>query len=76
MQNIIKPSLQIQSFYINQEHLESNIYVTDCKNGRKIGTFDIMNNISEHFTLLQLMDSLGNVNNAVSVVGMWIFDPN
>ena len=42
----------------------------------RTGTFDILNNTSEHVTLLQLMDSLGNVNNAVSVVGMWIFDPN
>ena len=30
-----------------------------------------MNNISEYVTLFQLMDSLGNVNNVVSVVGKW-----
>ena len=34
----------------------------------KTGTFDILNNISEYVTLVQLMDSLGNVNHAVSVV--------
>ena len=33
-----------------------------------------MNNISECITLLQLMDSVGNVNNSVSVVGECIFD--
>ena len=43
---------------------------------KKIGTFDIKNNISEHITLGKLMDLLGNVNNEVSVVGKWIFDSN
>ena len=36
--------------------------------------FDILNDIGEHFTLVQLMDSLGNVNNAISIVGHWISD--
>ena len=31
---------------------------------------------SEHLTLFQLMDDLGNVNRAISVVGYWIFDSN
>ena len=31
-----------------------------------------MNNISEHVTLVKLMDSLGNVNYEVSVVGKCI----
>ena len=35
-----------------------------------------MNSISEYVTLVQLMDSVGNVNHAVSVVGKWIFDSN
>ena len=43
---------------------------------KKIGTFDIMNNITEYVTLVQLMDSVGNVNHAVSVVGEYIFDSN
>ena len=38
------------------------------------GTFDILNNISEHVILLQPIDSIGNVNYAVSVVANWIFD--
>ena len=38
--------------------------------------FNIFNNISEHVTLVQLIDSLGNANNAISVVGYWIFDSN
>ena len=38
--------------------------------------YDIMNNISEHVTFLQLMNSLDNLNHAVSVVGTWIFDSN
>ena len=36
--------------------------------------FDILNDISENFTLVQLMDSLGNVNHATSIVEHWIFD--
>ena len=43
---------------------------------KKNGTFDIMNNITEYVTLVQLMDSVGNVNHAVSVVGEYIFDSN
>ena len=43
---------------------------------KKIDTFDILNNISEYVTLMQLMDSLVNVNHAVSVVGKCIFDLN
>ena len=35
---------------------------------KKIGTFDHMNNISRCVTLVQLMDSVGNVNHSVSVV--------
>ena len=38
--------------------------------------FYILNEISEDITLVQLMDSLGNVNHAISVVGNWIFDYN
>ena len=40
----------------------------------KTGTFYIMNNISERVTVVQLMDSLGSVKHALSVVGKWIFD--
>ena len=35
---------------------------------KEMGVFDIMNNISKHVTLVQIMDSLGNVNYALSVV--------
>ena len=43
---------------------------------KKKGYYDIMTYISEKFTLVQLMDFLGNVNDAISVVGYWIFDSN
>ena len=33
-----------------------------------------MEDISANVTLVQLMDSLGNANHAISVVGNWIFD--
>ena len=38
--------------------------------------FDIIENVSEYVSLVQLMDSLGNVNHAISIVGYWIFDSN
>ena len=40
------------------------------------GSCYILKDTSEIFTLVQLMDSLGNVNHAISVVGYWIFDSN
>ena len=46
------------------------------KKYRKKGEYDILKNISANVTLVQLMDSLGNVNHAISVVGSWIFDSN
>ena len=36
--------------------------------------FDILNEIIEYVTLIQLMDSLGNLNHTISIVGNWIFD--
>ena len=43
---------------------------------KKNDDFDILNDISEDVTLVQLMDSLGNANHAISIVGHWIFDSN
>ena len=39
-------------------------------------SYDILTDISEHVTLVELMDYLGNVNHAISVFGYWIFDSN
>ena len=41
-----------------------------------MGSYDIMTDISEHVILVQLMEYLGNVNHAISVVGYWIFESN
>ena len=43
---------------------------------KKKGPYKILEDISKHVTLVQLMDSLVNVNHAISVVGKWIFDSN
>ena len=40
---------------------------------KKKGSYDIMTEISEHVTLVQLMDFLGNAYHAISVVGYRIF---
>ena len=38
--------------------------------------YKILEEICENVTLVQLMDSLGNVNHDISVVGNWIFNSN
>ena len=43
---------------------------------KKKVSYDILMYISGKFNLFQLMDYLGNVNHAISVVGYWIFDSN
>ena len=40
------------------------------------GSYDILKDISEHLTLIQLMDYIGNMNHAISIVGYQIFDYN
>ena len=35
--------------------------------------YKILEDISEHVTLVQLMDSFGNMTHAIIVVGYWIF---
>ena len=41
---------------------------------KKNDAFDILNDISEDVTLVQLMDSLVNEDHAISIVGHWISD--
>ena len=43
---------------------------------KRMGKYKILEDISSNVTLVQVMDSLGNVNHAISVVGSWIFDSN
>ena len=52
-----------------------NVFIITFRNVRK-GQFDIIQDISENVTLVQLICSVGNVNHAVSIVGYWIFDSN
>ena len=42
----------------------------------KKGGFDILKDISENVTLVQLMESLGKINHSTSIVDYWIFDSN
>ena len=37
---------------------------------------DILNNISENSTIVQLVNTDGNINNTVIIVGYYIFDSN
>ena len=43
---------------------------------KKKGEYKFLEYISENVNLVKLMDSLGNVNHAISVVGNWILDSN
>ena len=43
---------------------------------KNMGSYDILKDISERVTLVQLMDSLGNINHAISVDVYWMFDSN
>ena len=43
---------------------------------KNMGDYKFLEDISANVTLVQLMDSIGNVNHAISVVGNWIFDSN
>ena len=40
----------------------------------KKGSYDILKDMSENVTLVQVIHSLGNFNHAISVLGYWIFD--
>ena len=51
---------------------EPRVYYSLSKYKNK-GSCDILKDISEHVTLVRLMDSLGNVNHDISVVRYWIF---
>ena len=39
-------------------------------------SYDILTDMSEHVTLVQLMDYLVNLNHVINDVGYWIFDSN
>ena len=57
-----KKGAQILKYYLKQQ--------------KKNVTFDIIDDISEYVTLVQLKDSRGSVNHSVSVVGDWIIEYN
>ena len=54
-----------------ENHLRYNMKIWN-----KNDAFYILKNISEYVTLVQLMDSLGDVNHAISIVGYCIFYSN
>ena len=43
---------------------------------QKKDDFYILKSVSEYVTLVQLMDSPGNVNSSINIVGHWIFYSN
>ena len=65
--NIMKNRIKIKG----EKNLQYNLTIW-----KKNDDFDILNAIIEVVTLVQLMDSLVNVNNVISVVGYCIFYSN
>ena len=53
----------------------SIVFVISCQNEIK-KKFYILYYISEDITLVQFMDTIGNVNHSVSIYGCWIYDFN
>ena len=85
--NIIEESLKLQTENCkNRIHFANDIMANrrkikveqnlryNLKIWKKNDAFDILNDISEYVTLVQLMDSLVNFNCTISIVGHWIFD--
>ena len=61
----------------NRSHIkDEQRLIYNIKLWHKKDTFDILKNISEYVTLVQLMDSLVNLNHDISMVGYCIFDSN
>ena len=67
LQNILKNE--------RKQKVEPKVYYILVKY-RKKRSYDVLIDISENITLVQLMYSLGNVNDAISVFGYLIFDSN
>ena len=44
--------------------------------GKLASTFDIINDMSEYVTLVQLVDNPVNLSYAVAIPGVWTFDAN
>ena len=61
--------MKYQVLIMGEQYLHYNI-----KKRKKQGSFDILHDISENFTLVQLMASANNFNHAVSIVGYWILN--
>ena len=59
----------------NKMHIKGeNSLRHNTKIRHKKNAFNIIKNKSEYVTLVQLMESLGDANHAISIVGYWIFD--
>ena len=87
LSNIIKESLTLQTdIYSNRTGFDNAIMtnrmnikvgqhlIYHLKVWHKKGDFDILKNISEYVTLVQLMGSLVNVNRDISILGYCIFE--
>ena len=67
--------LPIKLWHILLGKISSSIVIIRWFN-EKTGEYYIFNYISDHVTLVQLVETSVNVNHAVSITGCWIYDSN
>ena len=63
-------------FFLTKKLKGEPIVYYNLKKYKNIGSYYILKDIIKHVTLVHLMDYLGNLNHAISVVGYWIFYSN
>ena len=56
---------------IGEQQLRYNL-----KKWKKKGDFDILNYVSKNVTFVHLLDTLGNMNHYIGILGYWILDSN
>ena len=71
---IVSYSNSIMTDNVRNKFYEHRRY--EVKKRKRRNDFDIINDMSEYLTLIQLMDNLGNVSHAVTMSGVWIFITN
>ena len=74
--NILRNRIYFANSILKNElrHKGEHYIIYNMNKWKSKGEFDILNDISDNITLVQLMDTLGNVNHTISIIGYWIFD--
>ena len=73
-QVVFRNRIEFANYILKSQKIDigKQVFYYNLKKYKQKGSFNNVNNISEHVTLVQLMNSLGNVNHAIRVLGSWI----